>query len=69
MRADLNVIDPRRLALNAPVPLRDLPGGGRRFVQTAEGYRATYVAGRVVQREGTVTAERPGQLVRLGQRA
>ncbi len=69
MRADLNLIDPRRLALNPPAPRRDLPGGGRRFVQTAEGYVATYVAGRAVQREGAITAERPGQLVRLGKRA
>jgi N-acyl-D-aspartate/D-glutamate deacylase len=69
MRADLNLIDPRRLALNPPVPRRDLPGGGRRFVQTAEGYVATYVAGRAVQREGTITTERPGRLVRLGRRA
>ncbi|WP_224368985.1 N-acyl-D-amino-acid deacylase family protein [Hyalangium versicolor] len=69
MRADLNVIDPRRLALQVPAPFRDLPGGGRRFVQRAEGYVATFVAGRAVQKEGTITAERPGRLVRLGQRA
>lgn len=69
MRADLNVVDPRRLALHRPELRSDLPGGGKRFIQTAAGYVATLVAGRVVQREGTVTEQRPGRLVRLGQRA
>jgi N-acyl-D-aspartate/D-glutamate deacylase len=67
LRADLNLIDPARLALRRPELRRDLPAGGRRFVQTAEGYRATFVAGRAVQRDGAVTEERPGRLVRLGQ--
>ncbi|MEO7150815.1 MAG: amidohydrolase family protein [Burkholderiaceae bacterium] len=65
-RADLNVIDPRQLRLGAPRVVRDLPGGGRRFLQPTEGYVGTWVAGEVVQRHGTVTAARPGRLVRLG---
>ena len=35
------------------------------FLQRASGYRATWVAGRCVQREGEITAERPGRLVRM----
>jgi N-acyl-D-aspartate/D-glutamate deacylase len=66
MRADLNVVDPSRLALRRPELRRDLPAGGKRFVQTAEGYVATFVAGRAVQRDGLLTNERPGRLVRLG---
>jgi N-acyl-D-aspartate/D-glutamate deacylase len=66
LRADLNLIDPRRLALCRPELRRDLPAGGKRFVQTAEGYLATFVAGRAVQLAGAVTGERPGRLVRLG---
>jgi len=66
MRADLNIVDPRRLALHRPELRGDLPAGGKRFVQTATGYVATLVAGRAVQRDGAVTAERPGRLVRLG---
>ena len=69
MRADLNVLEPSRLALRRPELRRDLPAGGKRFVQTAEGYVATFVAGRAVQRHGVITDERPGQLVRLGVRA
>ncbi|MBI3368076.1 MAG: amidohydrolase family protein [Burkholderiales bacterium] len=65
-RADLNLIDPRRLALTKPRLVRDLPAGGKRFVQSAEGYLGTWVAGHCVQREGTITDERPGRLVRAG---
>ncbi|HYH96697.1 N-acyl-D-amino-acid deacylase family protein [Hyalangium sp.] len=69
MRADLNVMDPSRLGLRGPELRRDLPAGGKRFVQTAEGYLATFVAGRAVQRDGIISHERPGRLVRLGSRA
>ena len=34
-RADLNLIDPRRLAVGTPKLVRDLPAGGRRFLQVA----------------------------------
>ncbi|MBN1204331.1 MAG: amidohydrolase family protein [Myxococcaceae bacterium] len=69
LRADLNVMDPSRLSLRSPELRRDLPAGGKRFVQTAEGYLATFVAGRAVQRNGTLTDERPGQWVRMGRRS
>jgi N-acyl-D-aspartate/D-glutamate deacylase len=66
LRADLNLIDPQRLATGVPRIVRDLPAGGRRFHQPGEGYRATWVAGRCVQRDGCITEERPGRLVRAG---
>jgi len=66
LRADLNVIDPERLRLPAPRLVRDLPAGGRRFLQKAEGYVGTWVAGRPVQRDGEPSGERPGRLVRMG---
>jgi N-acyl-D-aspartate/D-glutamate deacylase len=66
MRADMNLIDPARLACGTPTIVRDLPAGGRRFLQTGEGYIATWVAGVCVQREGEVTKARPGRLVRMG---
>ena len=66
LRADLNVIDPARLRLDLPQLVRDLPAGGKRFLQTAQGYVGTWVAGQAVAREGQVTAARPGRLVRLG---
>ncbi len=66
MRADLNLIDPARLAVGTPRLVRDLPAGGKRFVQTGEGYLGTWVGGECVGRDGEVTAARPGRLVRLG---
>jgi N-acyl-D-aspartate/D-glutamate deacylase len=65
-RSDLNLIDPARLAVGTPQVVRDLPAGGRRFLQKGEGYVATWVAGRAVQRHGVVSDERPGRLVRMG---
>jgi N-acyl-D-aspartate/D-glutamate deacylase len=67
-RADLNLIDPQRLAVGSLRIVRDLPAGGRRFLQKGEGYLRTWVAGRCVQQEGQVTDQRPGRLVRMGQR-
>ncbi len=66
MRADLNVVDLARLTLLRPVMQRDLPAGGRRLVQRAEGYRATLVAGQLIARDGELTGARPGKLVRMG---
>ena len=65
-RADLNLIDPSRLALPKPQLLRDLPAGGKRFLQTAVGYVGSWVAGQCVQRESVITEARPGSLVRAG---
>jgi N-acyl-D-aspartate/D-glutamate deacylase len=65
-RADLNLIDPQRLSLGAPRLVRDLPAGGKRFLQKGVGYLGTWVAGQRVQRDGEVTTARPGRLVRAG---
>lgn len=64
MKADINVIDMDHLHLSAPEIIHDLPAGGRRFVQRAEGYRATVVSGEVVFRDGEPTGKLPGKLVR-----
>jgi N-acyl-D-aspartate/D-glutamate deacylase len=64
MKADLNVIDFDRLSLARPVMAFDLPAGGRRLMQQANGYVATIVAGEVTYREGKATAALPGRLVR-----
>jgi N-acyl-D-aspartate/D-glutamate deacylase len=68
-KADLNVIDLNRLVLHAPEVAHDLPGGGRRLVQRAEGYAATIVNGTVVHRVGVPTGIFPGRLVRGPQTA
>jgi len=64
LRADLNVIDFDRLRLRRPEMAFDLPAGGRRLLQRADGYVATLVAGQVVMRDGVATAARPGRVVR-----
>ena len=63
-KADLNVIDLERLHLHAPRPKRDLPAGGRRLTQRADGYRTTIVSGTVTYRDGVHTGALPGRLVR-----
>lgn len=63
-KADLNVIDHQRLRLHKPVVTYDLPAGGRRLDQTADGYVATIVAGEIISENGKPTAARPGKLVR-----
>lgn len=63
-KADLNVIDHGALRLHKPVIRYDLPAGGRRLDQTAEGYVATVVSGEVIAENGVPTAARPGKLVR-----
>ncbi|OBL08676.1 amidohydrolase [Mycobacterium sp. 1245499.0] len=63
-KADLNVIDHAALRLHKPVISYDLPAGGRRLDQTAEGYVATIVAGEVIAENGVPTDARPGRLVR-----
>jgi N-acyl-D-aspartate/D-glutamate deacylase len=68
-RADLNVIDYDRLKLKAPQVAHDLPAGGRRLIQRAEGYVATVVAGQVTYRDGEPTGALPGRLLRGAQDA
>ena len=68
-KADLNIIDIDRLHLFAPHVTYDLPGGGRRLAQRAEGYEATIVSGIVTYRNGEATGALPGRLVRGGQDA
>jgi len=63
-RADVNVIDLDRLAARRPEVRYDLPAGGKRFVQRADGYVTTVVAGQVTYVEGEATGPLPGRLVR-----
>jgi N-acyl-D-aspartate/D-glutamate deacylase len=66
-KADINVIDYDSLKI---LPLQvqyDLPTGGRRLMQGAEGYVATIVNGVVVSENGRPTGALPGRLVRGAQ--
>jgi N-acyl-D-aspartate/D-glutamate deacylase len=63
-KADVNVIDYDALRLRPPRMVHDLPAGGRRLLQSAEGYRAAIVSGQVTYRDGEPTDALPGRLVR-----
>ena len=64
MRADLNVIDFDGLSFGLPRMAFDLPANGRRLVQRAHGYAATFVAGVQTVADDEFTGELPGRLIR-----
>jgi N-acyl-D-amino-acid deacylase len=61
---DLNLIDYDALSLGGPYVQADLPAGGSRLLQRAEGYVATVKKGTVTFEGGEPTGELPGRLVR-----
>jgi N-acyl-D-amino-acid deacylase len=63
-KADLNLIDLDRLHLQAPEMVFDLPAGGKRLIQRADGYAATVVSGTVTFEDGEATGALPGRTVR-----
>ena len=64
-RAHVNVIDHERLKLFRPEIVNDLPGGGRRLHQRAEGYVMTVVNGKVIrENDEAVAGALPGRLLR-----
>ena len=67
--ADVNVIDLDGLHIPAPEIVYDLPAGGRRLIQRAQGYGATIKRGTVVLEDDQATGERPGILLRGAQPA
>ncbi len=66
-KADVNVIDFERLHAKPPRIVADLPAGGRRVLQDAEGYLHTIVSGVEVYADGEPTGDLPGRLVRGAQ--
>jgi N-acyl-D-amino-acid deacylase len=62
--ADVNVIDYDNLSLGPVQMAYDLPAGGKRLVQRANGYLATIKSGVVVRDHDQPTGERPGRLLR-----
>ena len=67
LKANINVIDMEGLRLFAPHMVQDLPAGGQRLLQEAQGYRAVIVGGEVVLANDELTGRYPGRLVRMGQ--
>ncbi len=64
MLADINVIDLDRLKLGQPWLAFDLPAGGKRLLQKADGYVLTIKRGEVTFADGVMTGALPGELVR-----
>ena len=63
-KGDLNIIDFDKLQVQAPKMAFDLPAGGKRLLQGANGYDATIVSGEIAYRNGEATGALPGKLVR-----
>jgi len=66
-RADLNVVDPATVRVRRPEVVADLPAGGHRLLQRADGYLHTLVAGTETYRAGSPTGAHPGRLIRGAQ--
>jgi N-acyl-D-aspartate/D-glutamate deacylase len=62
--ADLNIIDLDAIKLGQPWVAADLPAGGKRLLQKADGYVATIKSGVVTFRNGVMQGPTPGGLIR-----
>ena len=62
--ADINVIDMDTLKLGKPWLAFDLPAGGKRLLQKADGYVATIKSGQVTFRNGEYLGVHPGGVIR-----
>jgi N-acyl-D-aspartate/D-glutamate deacylase len=62
--ADVNVLDLDALALHLPEFVHDFPAGAGRYLQRADGYRATVVNGSVFVEQGEPTGEHAGRTLR-----
>ena len=63
-KADINVVNLEKMKLHRPEVHYDLPAGGKRLMQLADGYVATIVSGVPIYINGKSTGARPGRLVR-----
>ncbi len=62
--ADVNVIDMAALKLGKPWMAFDLPAGGKRLLQKADGYVCTIKSGEVTFRDGVMQGPTPGGVIR-----
>jgi len=62
--ADVNVLDLGELAVRLPEYVHDFPAGAGRYVQRADGYRATVVNGEVFVADGEPTGVHAGRTLR-----
>ncbi len=67
--ADINIIDFDNVKLGKPWLAFDLPAGGKRLLQKAEGYVATIKSGQITFKNGAYQEIHPGKLIRGPQTA
>jgi N-acyl-D-amino-acid deacylase len=67
--ADINVIELEQVKLGKPWLAFDLPAGGKRLLQKAEGYDVTIKSGQITFRDGEYLGVHPGKLIRGPQAA
>lgn len=63
-RADVNVLDIHNLEERMPEIVHDFPFGAPRFIQRAQGYKATVVNGDIILRDDELTGNYPGRVLR-----
>lgn len=64
MRADVNVFDAETVGELQPELVHDFPGGAPRYIQRAKGFKTTIVNGQVSARDGQLTGNRAGAVLR-----
>ncbi|MCZ6872862.1 MAG: amidohydrolase family protein, partial [bacterium] len=64
LAADITIFDPDTVAACDPQVVYDLPGGGQRLMQHADGIHYTIVNGSVLTQNGEHTGAYPGRLLR-----
>ncbi|HWO42714.1 MAG TPA: amidohydrolase family protein, partial [Candidatus Eisenbacteria bacterium] len=62
--ADFAIFDPKTVRAHEPEWANDYPAGSKRLIQRCEGMHYTIVNGTVVQQDGRVSGELPGQVLR-----
>jgi N-acyl-D-aspartate/D-glutamate deacylase len=62
--ADINIIELDKIGMSQPWVARDLPAGGKRLLQSATGYRATFKSGVQTFNGGRFLGTTPGGLIR-----
>jgi N-acyl-D-aspartate/D-glutamate deacylase len=64
--ADIVVFDPERVGSDPAHVRNDLPGGGERLYADARGVAHVFVGGREIVRDGNMTGDRAGTVLRSG---
>lgn len=62
--ADINIIELEEIGMSRPWVANDLPAGGKRLLQSATGYKATFKSGHLTFENGHFSGATPGELIR-----